>query len=177
MVTLAGGCAGGGVVGCAHAAAIPATMTLAIATARAACACALPLPGGERVGVRGFGSIESPVTPSPRPSPPPKSDVSDFGHLNMAQLGNTRVGLGEGDTAATGALTPGSDSSVDAAVSFADAEPCLLIDHHPPRDAANWNRNRGLAGLHVDDRHVVAEAVGHEQLAFVLSERDAPGAF
>src|SRR5439155_27386673 len=35
----------------------------------APCSCALPLPEGERVGVRGFGSIERPVPPSPRPSP------------------------------------------------------------------------------------------------------------
>src|SRR5262245_43637052 len=29
----------------------------------------LPLPAGERGGVRGFGSIDEPVTPSPPPSP------------------------------------------------------------------------------------------------------------
>jgi hypothetical protein len=37
-----------------------------------------------------------PRTPSPHPSPPSKSDVSDLDQLCMAELGNTRVRRGEG---------------------------------------------------------------------------------
>ena len=40
----------------------------------------LPLPIGERVGVRGFGSIERPEPLTP-PVSQPKSDLSDFGRF------------------------------------------------------------------------------------------------
>src|SRR3984893_2627131 len=51
-----------------------------------------------------------------------------------------------------------------------------LIDHHAPGNAADRNRDRRLAGLRVDDGDVVTEAVGDEELALVLGERDAPRA-
>src|SRR5262245_23805060 len=53
----------------------------------------------------------------------------------------------------------------------------LIIDDHAPRDAADRDRYRGLAGAHIDHGDVVAEAVRHEHGALVARERDTPGAF
>src|SRR5215831_13328192 len=36
------------------------------------------------------------VTPSPQPSPQPKSDLSDFGHLKVPNSGKPEFGWGEG---------------------------------------------------------------------------------
>src|SRR5215471_2241283 len=52
----------------------------------------------------------------------------------------------------------------------------LLIDHYSPGDASDRNRHRRLAGLHIDDRYVVAKTVRNIEFALVLRQRDAPGA-
>src|SRR5438128_12535543 len=44
----------------------------------------------------GSGSAESNKHPPPHPSPVSTSDVSDLDQLSTAELGNTRVRLGEG---------------------------------------------------------------------------------
>src|SRR5437870_10491655 len=58
----------------------------------------LPRPCGarrERSGVRGYKLSRGPI-PLTQPSPQPKSDVSDFGHvIKWPNSGKPEVGLGE----------------------------------------------------------------------------------
>ncbi len=53
----------------------------------------------------------------------------------------------------------------------------LIIDCDAPGDAADRDRDDGFARLGVDDRHVVAETVGDEELALVARQGDAPRTF
>src|SRR5947209_15912804 len=43
----------------------------------------------------------------------------------------------------------------------------LIIDDHAPRNAADRDRNDGLAALRIDDGDVVAETVGDVELGFI----------
>src|SRR5262245_29014473 len=51
-----------------------------------------------------------------------------------------------------------------------------IIDRDAPRNAADRDGDDRLAALGLDDGDVVAEAVGHIELALVARQRDAPGA-
>src|ERR1700730_4805290 len=53
----------------------------------------------------------------------------------------------------------------------------LVIDYNAPWNAADRNRNRGLAGPQIDDGDVVTEAVGDIKGLFVARHAEAPGAF
>jgi 5-oxoprolinase (ATP-hydrolysing) len=82
-----------------------------------------PLPAGERSDCRelardnpgeGVPAVsKSSVTPSPRPSPQPKSDLSDFGDSKMPNSGETRVRLGEGTTRLMFMMSSGGLTAAD----------------------------------------------------------------
>jgi len=64
----------------------------------------------------GRGRAESSDHPSPHPSPMSTSDVSDLDQLSVAELGNTRVRLGEGADCGSGfAKLPGPSNLLDRA--------------------------------------------------------------
>src|SRR5262249_25956635 len=52
----------------------------------------------------------------------------------------------------------------------------LIIDDHAPWNAADRDRDGGLAAVDVDHCDVIAEAICHEHGALVARERDTPGA-
>src|SRR5262245_2727096 len=73
-------------------------------------------------------------------------------------------------------LSPGREGWAHVALRASATRRRLIIDHHAPGNAADRDRDDGLAALGVDHGDVVAEAVGDIELALVARERDAPGA-
>src|SRR6266704_2254149 len=67
-------------------------------------------------------------------------------------------------------------SKKDSLCSHSMLRNASIIDDHAPRDAADRDRDGGLAAVDVDHRDVVAEAVRHKHGALVARERDTPGA-
>ena len=77
--------------------------------------------------------------------------------------GHPRLRLGRRGCATAPIAAPTQATTVSNAM----AGGRLIIDHHAPGDAADRDRHLRAAGLGVDHRHVVAEAVGDEQRRLV----------
>src|SRR3954469_6976417 len=101
----------------------------------------LPLPLGEGWG-EGLRSLGKSRTPSPQPS-----------------WRLCRPRRGEGAHRARLTFRAQSNRTQSKIID-------LIIDHHTPGYASDRDRYRGLAGAHVDHRHVIAKTIGHIERSF-----------
>src|SRR5437899_198268 len=81
--------------------------------------------------------------------------------------GRATRGCGTGGVCANAAPASVATTNAPQAVRHQMLKNALFIDDHAPGDAADRDRDRGLAGAHVDHRDVVTKAVGDVERALV----------